>query len=299
MDWMPLIFVCFGLLLIGASIGSFLNVVVHRLPRGMGLIAPASHCPSCGRPIRFRDNVPVWGWLWLRGRCRDCGTAISPRYPLVELVTAVALLIAGLSALRIRDASLDDWTWMAKTAYDAILLCTLLAAALIRWDSRQPPLRLFWPANVVAVLAPVLIPALQAELFPILCSRGAWPLDRALGGVLGLAWGALLSREEAPSELLALRRSAAICLMLIGLFWGAWMVTVLTLAAVTAAWLAQRLGHGGRGVLEWPLFCGSLLALAIGSVIPASDRLGLADRTFPIAFPLAVVIVGLLGWRRG
>lgn len=79
---------------LGACLGSFLNVVIHRLPRGESLIRPRSRCPGCGEPVRPRDNVPVLGWLLLRGRCRDCGATIPVRYPLVELSGAVALLAA-------------------------------------------------------------------------------------------------------------------------------------------------------------------------------------------------------------
>ena len=73
---------------LGGVIGSFLNVVVYRLPRGISLSYPASRCPRCGHPIRWRDNVPVLGWLLLGGKCRDCRAPISVRYPLVELTVA-------------------------------------------------------------------------------------------------------------------------------------------------------------------------------------------------------------------
>ena len=75
---------------IGAVIGSFLNVVIWRVPRGESIVRPPSSCPRCGHVIRGRDNVPVLSWLLLRGRCRDCHEPISPRYPLVEAFTAVA-----------------------------------------------------------------------------------------------------------------------------------------------------------------------------------------------------------------
>ena len=81
--------------LAGAVVGSFLNVVVHRLPAGESVVFPGSHCPLCGAPIRPWDNIPVLGWIALRGRCRDCRGAIAPRYPLVEL--ANALLWAALA----------------------------------------------------------------------------------------------------------------------------------------------------------------------------------------------------------
>ncbi|WP_025322491.1 prepilin peptidase [Deferrisoma camini] len=78
---------------LGAVVGSFLNVVIHRLPRGESLVRPPSHCPGCGRPVRPWDNVPIVSYLVLRGRCRDCGMRIPLRYPLVEALTA------GLSGL--------------------------------------------------------------------------------------------------------------------------------------------------------------------------------------------------------
>ena len=70
----------------GACVGSFANVVAYRLPLGMSVVWNPSHCPKCSHPLRARDNVPVLGWLWLRGRCRDCGQSIAARYALVELL---------------------------------------------------------------------------------------------------------------------------------------------------------------------------------------------------------------------
>lgn len=78
---------------LGLLIGSFLNVVIWRVPRGESINSPSSHCPSCGHPIRAYDNIPVVSWLVLRGRCRDCGATISVRYPLVELATALAFAV--------------------------------------------------------------------------------------------------------------------------------------------------------------------------------------------------------------
>ncbi len=73
----------------GAAIGSFLNVVIYRLPRGMSLLRPPSHCPSCGLRLTIIDLVPILSWLWLLGRCRRCRRPISPRYPLIELASAL------------------------------------------------------------------------------------------------------------------------------------------------------------------------------------------------------------------
>src|SRR5918997_1817683 len=91
--------------LLGAIIGSFLNVVAYRLPRGESLSRPRSRCPGCETPIRPYDNVPVLSWLLLRGRCRDCGTGIAWRYPLVEALTAALLALVVL----VHGADRDAW----------------------------------------------------------------------------------------------------------------------------------------------------------------------------------------------
>lgn len=94
--------------LLGAAVGSFLNVIAWRVPKGESLFRPGSRCTSCGKSIEWYDNVPVLSWLVLRGRCRSCGSSFSFRYALVELVTALlfagALLQNGLNLLFARDA---------------------------------------------------------------------------------------------------------------------------------------------------------------------------------------------------
>jgi leader peptidase (prepilin peptidase)/N-methyltransferase len=85
-----------GLAILGLLVGSFLNVVIHRVPAGLSVLRPASSCPSCGHAIRAYDNVPVVSWVLLRGRCRDCRTPVAVRYPLVEAVTGLLFLVAGV-----------------------------------------------------------------------------------------------------------------------------------------------------------------------------------------------------------
>ncbi len=82
--------------LFGLIVGSFANVCIHRLPKNESVVSPASHCPSCGRPIRFWDNIPLISYLVLRGRCRACGVPISPRYPAVEALNGFLYLLAAL-----------------------------------------------------------------------------------------------------------------------------------------------------------------------------------------------------------
>src|SRR5881397_832756 len=86
---MPHAFYIVFLFAVGACVGSFLNVVIWRLPRGQSIVSPPSHCPKCDRKLNWFDNIPIVAWIALRGRCRFCGEPISPRYPIVEAITAL------------------------------------------------------------------------------------------------------------------------------------------------------------------------------------------------------------------
>ena len=81
---------------VGAAVGSFLNVVITRVPKHESIVRPASHCPSCGTPVAPRDNIPIVSWLVLRGRCRSCGWRIPMRYWLVEVGTAVLFAVIAV-----------------------------------------------------------------------------------------------------------------------------------------------------------------------------------------------------------
>jgi leader peptidase (prepilin peptidase)/N-methyltransferase len=126
---------------LGLASGSFLNVVVWRVPRGESVVSPPSACPSCGNEIRNRDNVPVLGWLVLRGKCRDCGNPISARYPLVEAGTAILFVVL---ALRIgSEPELPAFLYLGAVG---------IALALIDIDTQKLPSKLVWPSYAVAVL---------------------------------------------------------------------------------------------------------------------------------------------------
>jgi leader peptidase (prepilin peptidase)/N-methyltransferase len=122
----------------GLLVGSFLNVVIWRVPRGESIVRPGSHCPSCDTPLRPAENVPVLSWLALRGRCRHCGVRISARYPLVELTTGA--LWAGL-ALHFGAAA-------ELPAYLA-LAAGLLALALIDLDTFLLPNKVLYPTAII------------------------------------------------------------------------------------------------------------------------------------------------------
>ncbi|MEW9266677.1 prepilin peptidase [Kineococcus endophyticus] len=129
-----------GCALLGLLIGSFLNVVVHRVPLGQSVVRPASSCPGCGAAIRRRDNVPVLSWLLLRGRCRDCRTRINVRYPLVELLTGA--LFAAVAALVGPTWALPAYLYLAAVA---------VALALIDLDVRRLPDVIVLPSYGVAL----------------------------------------------------------------------------------------------------------------------------------------------------
>ncbi|MGB5975475.1 MAG: prepilin peptidase, partial [Nodosilinea sp.] len=102
----------------GAAVGSFLNVVIYRLPAGLSLLHPPSRCPQCHTRLAPRDNVPVLGWLWLKGRCRYCRAPISPRYPLVEAFTG-ALFLATFWLFGLTWATVGHWlllSWLVALA---------------------------------------------------------------------------------------------------------------------------------------------------------------------------------------
>lgn len=144
----------------GLLIGSFLNVVVWRVPRGESLVSPPSHCPGCDTPIRLYDNVPVVSWLVLRGRCRHCGVRISARYPLVELATG--LLFAALALRLGLDPALPAYLYLGA-------IC--VALTLIDLDHKRLPNAIVLPSYGVG--AALLTIAALAEGEPRALLRAA------------------------------------------------------------------------------------------------------------------------------
>jgi leader peptidase (prepilin peptidase)/N-methyltransferase len=138
-SWQQHMVVAMTLFTVGAALGSFLNVCFYRVPLGLSVIRPASRCPRCSCRIGVRDNVPILGWLFLKGRCRCCSEPISARYPLVE-----ALCGAGIALLYLADAR-----WGSSDAFEAsgfeglfhlsammALVCATLTAVVMAYDLR-------------------------------------------------------------------------------------------------------------------------------------------------------------------
>ncbi|MEO1375285.1 MAG: prepilin peptidase [Cyanobacteria bacterium J06635_10] len=131
---------------LGASIGSFINVVVYRLPAGLSILYPPSRCPHCLNRLKAYDNVPVLGWLWLRGRCRYCKSPISPRYPIVELVTGLTFVLVFL-IFNFSLLTIGYW-----------LFCSwLLALSIIDLDTMTLPSELTKSGLVLGILFQIIL----------------------------------------------------------------------------------------------------------------------------------------------
>ncbi|MDR1036230.1 MAG: prepilin peptidase [Deltaproteobacteria bacterium] len=180
--------------LMGLAIGSFLNVVIYRLPRdGLSLARPRrSFCPSCRNQIPWHDNIPVLGWLLLKGRCRSCGSPISFRYPLVELVcAALALSILSVEGLGLR---------FVLYYYFAV---ALTAIAFIDMELMVIPDILVWPTYVLGFVCAALVPTPQTAglyLWERFLADGWSPWLVSLGGAAAgfvLGYGALWAASRA------------------------------------------------------------------------------------------------------
>lgn len=161
----------------GAVVGSFLNVCIYRLPRGISIVGPRSFCPNCGAPIPARLNIPVAGWILLRGRARCCGSRISPRYPVVEAAGGASAVLSvwalGLSAAALRAF---------------LLLSALIVLGFMELDRSKPP-------RALLLLIPVLLALSLLE-----------PRDRTASSLVGAACGLTLALGLSGVYRLCLRR---------------------------------------------------------------------------------------------
>ena len=193
---------------LGLLVGSFLNVAIYRVPRHESVVSPGSHCPSCGRPIRGRHNIPVIGWLMLRGTCADCHAPISARYPAVESATGLAFaLLTWWAASRGEAAAAPAWCYLAAVgialaAIDLethrlpnvivlpsypVLAALLTFAALVEGQ----------PGNLLRAATGMIALAAFFLLVVLVYPKGMGWGDVKLAGLLGLAtgyesWGALV-----------------------------------------------------------------------------------------------------------
>ena len=261
----------------GAIIGSFLNVVVHRLPLEESVAFPSSKCPSCSKEIAFYDNVPVLSYVLLGGRCRSCKTRISVRYPAVELLTALLFVAV---------------TWRTGVTlalpFDLILVSALVALVFIDAEHMILPNAITYPGMVFALVARVTIPYLVGaphfDDLPGLMNGtfAGWPLWAAsLGGALigaligggslwlmGWLWEKLRGVE-------AMGLGDVKMMFMVGAYFG-WRLTILTIflgvfsGSLIGILLMARQGKKNmQMLLPFGIFLGvgSILALLVGPQI--------------------------------
>ena len=289
---LPLILVALFFMFLGGSIGSFLNVVIYRVPAGLSIVKPASRCPRCLTPILTRDNLPVIGWLLLRGRCRACRAPIAARYPLVEFVAGAifSALAFGESifmgaTLPLDPVEADLYPLFGLTVYHFALLCALGAAAMIVYDGAIVPKAYWRIVAIIGFVPPLIWPLLR----PISIFAGpihydplhetvdldlpARLLSGGLTGVVGLLFGALIGVASWPAAShLARSRSghldAVAMLGAVGLFLG-WQAAAGIGVVAAGAWAVRQI-----------VYC-----------------LGLKPRVPWQAYPAIVALVWILGWR--
>jgi leader peptidase (prepilin peptidase) / N-methyltransferase len=194
---------------VGLLVGSFLNVVIHRLPLGESIVHPRSRCTSCGAQIAGYDNVPVVSWLLLRGRCRHCGAKVSARYPLIEAFAGVAF--AAVAAVGGTDASL--WLELPFTA-------VLIAVAAIDLEHRIVPNKILLPAAIWAVAGwaavdlgflPEALAAGAGAFAFLLLAALAYPAGMGMGDVkLAGVMGLYLGLAVVPALLVAFLAGSAV-----------------------------------------------------------------------------------------
>lgn len=284
---------------VGSAIGSFLNVVAYRLPRGKH-VGGFSACPYCASRIASRDNVPVFGWLALRGRCRRCRLPISMRYPIVEGAVGVTLTLVGIVELYLvginlpyRDGGLPSigplhmpsiWTEdFAVGLYHVTVLSTLWAMALIRFDDQPIPGRLSVLAFAVTVLPMLIWPPLQIVSWRVQVPVG-WQPSGIVSALLRVLTGAMaagvlaraIGQSMCPDGNIKLNPLGKSTRQLLDL------TQLLAVAGILVGWQAIPL----------VALIASGLAIVLRRPLPTAEPLA----RFAVALPVALCLQ-VVGWR--
>ncbi len=287
--------------LLGMIIGSFLNVCITRIPEEISVVSPGSRCPKCGTPIKPYDNVPVFAWLWLRGKCRACGASISVMYPLIELTTGL-LFVAAYAEFGITQATVK---WLFFT-------CLIIVLAITDLRARILPDVINWPGFAAGLLFSAFVPPTHGVAgFLVARSFHRMPpvfvfgfMEGLLGAVFGsfLLWGmaalyrVVRGREGMGMGDVKMMAMVGAFLGFRGTFWtillGSLLGSVIGLSVVVALYLAgwkgalakraSRRGLGTERALRWSIasqyqlplgtFLGiGALALVYGSPILAAQ----------------------------
>jgi len=269
----PFIYVVVGVF--GAIIGSFLNVVIHRLPREQSIVFPNSRCPSCQKAIAFYDNLPVLSYLLLRGRCRSCKARISPRYPAVEALTAL---------LWIAVAWRDGLTFALP--FDLVFVTAIVALIFIDAEHMILPDAITFPGMVFAVVARLALPYLMSAavfddvpgLKQIMPAGWPDPVVSLIGAVIGalVGGGSLWLMGEAWKKLRGIEAMGlgdVKMMFMVGAYLG-WRLTILTIffgalsGSIIGIALTVREGRKDlQSLLPYGVYLGigSIVALFFGS----------------------------------
>jgi len=225
--------------LFGLAIGSFLNVVIHRLPRGASIVSPGSRCPACGYALRAMDNIPVVSYLMLRGRCRQCGVRISPRYPLVEIATAALFVLHYFV-----------FGWTPLLAVRLLFAASLVALFAIDLEHHLLPDAITLPGVGAGLLASLFLPpGTRDALIGVLAGGGVlWLIGEAYyryAGEEGMGGGDV--------KMLAM----------IGAFLG-WQLVIVTLvfSSIAGSLIGVLLIVTKRGGMKYALPYGTFLSIA-------------------------------------
>ena len=303
---------------LGGNLGSFMNVVVYRVPLGRSIVHPGSRCPNCNSAIRWYDNIPVISWALLRARCRYCKITISSRYPCVEALMATVVLVVGFLSPVALGRNLPEpmtpvpiqfetwWLWLLF-AFHLLLLCTLICAALIRYDRMLPPWRLFVPAALIGCIAPVLPPiGLWSGLRPVsffaFAEQPAMVIaiwDSLSGAAVGSALGLIVAAASVSKHRRSMEFSEVPAVALCGLFLG-WQAVCAVACYAGAAHLATHVitrGATRASRIPWTahLALGIMMLIVLWRLIVESAP-WLGNQASIATFGLAACAVALLGY---
>ena len=241
--------------LLGLAVGSFLNVVIHRVPRGESLVRPGSYCPQCNAEIRTRHNLPVVGWLMLRGRCADCAAPISVRYPAVELVTAVLFVATTLQLARLHLLA-------ALPAY-LFLVSAGIALAVIDLDVHRLPNAIVYPSYLVMAVLLTVAGVATGSIEPVV--RAAVGGATLFAFFLALALASPKGMGLGDVKLAGVLGAALGFLSYPAVFVGTFAAFVLGGLAGAALILARRAGRGTLIPFGPAMVAGALIALFASS----------------------------------
>ncbi|PKQ38887.1 MAG: prepilin peptidase [Actinobacteria bacterium HGW-Actinobacteria-1] len=266
MESIPIWFFLMSTGLFGLLFGSLANVIIWRVPRGESIVSPGSHCPGCGTPIRWYDNIPVASWVILGARCRECGGRISARYPIVEATSGLLWLAAAAR-----------WGMSARTLFGIGLFYLLLILTLIDLDHMRLPNAIVAALGVVGVVGVLFAQLTGVPAVPLFIGRGllSAPMPYAASGIV---IGGGISAAIAGAYAL-IRKSAGLgmgdikLLAVLGLFFGPYVLMVLMVASILGAvvGVAVLRRHKGAGQARVPfgpfLASGALLVALWGPVV--------------------------------